>query len=53
VLLDWSQSDVDLAKMAELESPLGPREKWNTPTVLLGSAGLLLAAPWELIGSYG
>ena len=53
VLLDWSQSDVDLAKMAEITSPLGPRDQWTKPTVLLGSAGLLLAGPWELIGSYG
>lgn len=53
VLLDWSQSDVDLDKMGAIESPLGPRDSWNTPTVLLGSAGLLLAGPWELIGSYG
>ena len=53
VLLDWSQSDVDLAKMAAITSPLGPRDQWRTPLVLLGSAGLLLAGPWELIGSYG
>lgn len=53
VLLDWRQSDVDIMKMAAVESPLGRREEWNTPLVLLGSAGLLLAGPWELIGSYG
>lgn len=53
VLLDWSQSDVDIMKMAAIESPLGRREDWKTPLVLLGSAGLLLATPWELIGSYG
>jgi hypothetical protein len=53
VLLDWAQSDVDLQAMASIRSPLGPRQAWATPTVLLGSAGLLLAGPWELIGSYG
>lgn len=53
VLLDWSQQDIDLQKMAELESPLGPREEWTLPTVLLGSAGLLIAGPWELPASWG
>jgi hypothetical protein len=53
VLLDWSQSDVDLDKMGELKSPLGPREAWTHPTVLLGSAGLLLAGPWQIKGAYG
>jgi hypothetical protein len=53
-LLDWSQRDIDFrAPMSELESPLGPREAWTTPTVLLGSAGLLIAAPWQTNGSYG
>lgn len=55
VLLDWSQRDLkDLASdMAKLKSPLGPREEWNTPTVLLGSAGLLIASPWQTNGAYG
>ena len=53
VLLDWSQSDVDLMQRKTLKSPLGPRENWTTPTVLLGSAGLLIAGPWQTNGSYG
>lgn len=53
VLLDWSQSDVDLMQRKTLKSPLGPRENWTTPTVLLGSAGLLIAGPWRTNGSYG
>lgn len=53
VLLDWSQSDVDIMKMKEVESPLGDRDAWRTPTVLLGSAGLLIATPWQTTGSYG
>jgi hypothetical protein len=53
VLLDWSQRDVDIRKMAEVASPLGPRDEWNKPTVLLGSAGLLLSGPWEIAGGYG
>lgn len=53
VLLDWSQRDVMIMKMDEITSPLGPRESWTTPTVLLGSAGLLIAAPWQTNGAYG
>jgi hypothetical protein len=33
--------------------PLGPRESWKRPTVLLGSAGLLITGSWETNGSYG
>ncbi len=53
VLLDWSQVDANVVERAELKSPLGPRESWNTPTVMLGSAGLLITAPWRTNGSYG
>ncbi len=53
VLLDWSQSDVDIRNFTEAASPLGPRDRWNTPTVLLGSAGLLMSGPWEIAGGYG
>jgi hypothetical protein len=47
VLLDWSQDDRD-SKL-----PLGPKDAWAKPTVLLGSAGLLLAEPWEIHGAIG
>ena len=50
VLLDWSQRDTEVE---DTVSPLGPRESWSKPTVLLGSAGLLLAGPWEIIGGAG
>ena len=53
VLLDWSQQDVDIMHMDAIGSPLGPREAWTTPTVLLGSAGLLIASPWRTNGAYG
>ncbi len=53
VLLDWSQRDVDITRMAQLESPLGARDRWRKPTVLLGSAGLLIASPWNTTGAYG
>jgi hypothetical protein len=53
VLLDWSQSDIDLQQLQHLPSPIGPREKWDKPLVLLGSAGLLLGVPWQLKGGFG
>jgi hypothetical protein len=53
VLLDWSQAEVDLDHFATLASPIGPRDEWKTPTVLLGSAGLLLGVPWQLKGGFG
>ena len=62
VLLDWSQSDVhDLGARtgkpsgpeSDLKSPLGERSQWTRPTVLLGSAGHLLAAPWKVFGGSG
>jgi hypothetical protein len=60
VVLDWSQGDIQFKparRAGELErdlpSPLGPRSKWSKPTVLLGSAGHLLAAPWKVFGGSG
>lgn len=49
VLLDWSQEERPPKPM----SPLGPRQAWNKPTVLLGSAGLLLAEAWDSHGAIG
>lgn len=49
VLLDWSQNDRPDKPM----SPLGPLQAWTKPTVLLGSAGLLLAEAWEIHGTIG
>jgi hypothetical protein len=62
VVLDWSQSDIDRGVYSarkpsgwesDLKSPLGERSRWSKPTVLLGSAGHLLAAPWQVIGGAG
>jgi hypothetical protein len=60
VVLDWSQSDIEHPQVREpggyeshLKSPLGERSRWGTPTVLLGSAGHLLAAPWKTFGGSG
>jgi len=49
VLLDWSQSE----RPAKPMSPLGPLAAWDRPTVLLGSAGLLLSPAWEIHGGIG
>ncbi len=52
VLLDWPQSGA--MRGAWLDgSPLGRREDWSKPTVLLGSAGLNLAVAWKLHGGSG
>lgn len=60
VVLDWSQSDIPHPDIREpggyeshIKSPLGERARWGTPTVLLGSAGHLLAAPWKTFGGSG
>jgi hypothetical protein len=62
VVLDWSQGDVDHSSSSarrpsawesDLKSPLGERSRWTKPTVLLGSAGHLLAAPWKVFGGSG
>ena len=49
-LLDWSQ---DESRVGDAKSPFGKLEDWSKPTVLLGSAGLLLATQWQLIGGAG
>lgn len=49
VLLDWSQRE----RSGKAVSPIGPLEQWSTPTVLLGSAGLLMADTWQVIGDAG
>ena len=48
VVLDWPQGDPK-----PLRSPLGKRDDWTTPTVLIGSAGHCLAAPWQVRGGSG
>jgi hypothetical protein len=52
VLLDWPQGP-ETREMSKLKSPLGKREEWRHPTVLLGSAGLNLAVSWKLKGGSG
>ena len=52
VLLDWPQGE-ETREMRKLTSPLGAREEWVKPTVLLGSAGLNLAVAWKLKGGSG
>ena len=57
VMLDWQQSD-GVSKLFEdrsmkLRHPLGEREDWATPLVLLGSAGLNTSVPWKVRGGSG
>jgi hypothetical protein len=52
VLLDWPQTGQP-ADFPPKSSPLGKREEWAKPTVLLGSAGLNLAVAWKLKGGTG
>ncbi len=61
VLLDWDQQDGVMSwgrdagarDKALASCPLGKREAWTTPTVLIGSAGLNIASVWEVRGSFG
>lgn len=53
VLLDWPEGSKGASDLSKLTSPLGERGEWSKPTVLLGSAGLLLAVNWELRGGVG
>ncbi len=48
VVLDWSQQE-----RQGPYSPLGSQAAWDRPTVLLGSAGLLLAEAWPIHGAIG
>jgi hypothetical protein len=50
VVIDWSQGERVSNKA---ESPVGPLEEWDKPTVFLGSAGLLMAKAWNIIGDAG
>ncbi len=50
VLLDWS---MERGEMPPERSPLGTREEWGRPTVLLGCAGLHHACAWEVAGGSG
>jgi hypothetical protein len=53
VLLDWGQSERTADDWKAGRSPLGNRDQWEKPTVLLGSAGLNLAVVWKVRGGSG
>ena len=53
VLLDWPQSNNTRDEWKSGRSPLGDRDAWTKPTVLLGSAGLNLAVVWKVRGGSG
>jgi hypothetical protein len=52
VLLDWPQTGTTQQEWKQ-PSPLGPRDQWKKPVVLLGSAGLNLAVVWKVRGGSG
>jgi hypothetical protein len=51
VLLDWPQGSEGSDRPKT--TPLGRREDWAKPTVLLGSAGLLTSMAWDIKGGHG
>lgn len=57
VVLDWPQTELAIDSPGEtrpaLVCPLGSREHWSRPTVLLGSAGLVLSTQWKTKGGWG
>ena len=53
VLLDWPQSETVRQEWEQGRAPLSDRDKWQKPTVLLGSAGLNLAVVWKVRGGSG
>lgn len=57
VVLDWPQNisrfTGNKVEWIRPTPPLGDRATWTKPTVLLGSAGLNLAAAWEVQGGVG
>ncbi len=52
VLLDWPQSERGPGFPA-IKAPLGERSTWTKPTIFLGSAGLNMAAVWDVKGGFG
>ena len=52
VVLDWPQGGGEGFR-ENPNAPIGPREKWQKPTVLVGSAGLNLAVVWKVRGGSG
>lgn len=60
VMLDWDQAslrddtrDSWPEQAARFPNPLGKRATWGTPTVLLGSAGLMVSHTWAVAGDRG
>ena len=52
VVMDWPQGGNDGFR-ENPAGPIGPREKWQKPMVLVGSAGLNLAVVWKVRGGSG
>ncbi len=58
-MLDWPQQDgiskwlLAGDRTVAPRCPLGVREDWTKPIVMVGSAGLNVAWAWDVKGSYG
>jgi len=52
VLLDWPRLE-SRGEFPPKKSPLGERNVWTKPLVLLGSAGLHMAIVWDVKGGFG
>ena len=52
VLLDWPQSE-SRGEFPPKKSPLGERDAWTKPMLLLGSAGLHMSIVWDVKGGFG
>ena len=52
VLLDWPHGE-EVHSLTEPASPLGQRDVWHKPTVVLGIAGRNLASAWKTKGASG
>jgi hypothetical protein len=57
VVVDWPQQEGVSQWMKDRSkkpvTPFGDRDAWTLPMVLVGSAGLNLAAAWEVKGGFG
>jgi hypothetical protein len=52
VVMDWPPTDPK-GEFPPKWTPLGKRNAWTKPTVLVGRAGMYLAYVWDIKGAFG
>ena len=52
VVVDWPVTDPK-GEFPPKTTPLGQRNAWGKPTVLVGRAGMYLAYVWDIKGAFG